>query len=139
MGPEHRSSPGLGETETPLLEGAHKFSGTLRPTAKALTAYKPGPDLPAGLGESPGEAGGLLWLTVGTKTLAAEVLGNNHQHELPWRPPFGGQNPAPANAHCRLQCWEASGQTTKRVGTQPHASADRLPKDFPRQPSRHAP
>ena len=29
---------------------------------------------------------------------------------------------------CRLQCWNTSGQTTSRIGTQPHTSADRLPK-----------
>ena len=31
---------------------------------------------------------------------------------------------------CRLQCWDASGQTTSGMGerTQPHPSADRLPK-----------
>ena len=29
---------------------------------------------------------------------------------------------------CRLQCWDTSGQTTNWVGTQPHPSADRLPK-----------
>ena len=31
---------------------------------------------------------------------------------------------------CRLQCWHASGQTTNSEGTQPHPSADRLPKVF---------
>ena len=30
----------------------------------------------------------------------------------------------------RLQCWDASGQAANWVGTQPHPSADRLPKDF---------
>ena len=29
---------------------------------------------------------------------------------------------------CRIQCWDASGQTTNRVGTQPQPSTDRLPK-----------
>ena len=29
---------------------------------------------------------------------------------------------------CRVQCWDASGQMTKRVGPQPHPSADCLPK-----------
>ena len=33
-GLECRSSTGLGETETPLLEGAHKFSHTLGPSTK---------------------------------------------------------------------------------------------------------
>lgn len=29
---------------------------------------------------------------------------------------------------CRLQCWDSSGQTANRVGTQPHPSADSLLK-----------
>ena len=36
----------------------------------------------------------------------------------------------PHSTACRLQCWDASGQTTNRAGTQPHPSADRLPKVF---------
>ena len=31
---------------------------------------------------------------------------------------------------CRLQCWDTSGQTTNRVGTQPHPLADKLLKVF---------
>ena len=31
---------------------------------------------------------------------------------------------------CRHQCWDASGQTTNRAGTQPHPSAERLFKVF---------
>ena len=31
---------------------------------------------------------------------------------------------------CRYHWWEAPSQTTTRVGTYPHPSADRLPKDF---------
>ena len=31
---------------------------------------------------------------------------------------------------CRLQSWDASGQTTNREGIQAHPSADRLPKLF---------
>ena len=29
---------------------------------------------------------------------------------------------------CSLQCWDTSGQTTNRVGTQPHPSTNKLPK-----------
>ena len=29
---------------------------------------------------------------------------------------------------CRLQCWDASVQSTKKVGTQPNSSVDRLPE-----------
>ena len=31
---------------------------------------------------------------------------------------------------CRIQCWDASGQTTNRAGAQHHPSSDRLPKIF---------
>ena len=49
--------------QTLLLEGVCKVLGALRPTAKALTSGKPGPDLPAGLGASSGRQGGCgsLW------------------------------------------------------------------------------
>ena len=41
---------------------------------------------------------------------------------------------------CRLQCWDTSGQTTNRVGKEPHPSADRLPKIFRSpQPSLNTP
>ena len=50
MGLEYRSSTGLGETETPLSEGAHQVSCALGSRTK-----KPGPDLLGGLGGSPGE------------------------------------------------------------------------------------
>ena len=66
-----RSSTGLGETETPLLEGTYKFSCAPGPRAKAVTSQHLGPDLPAGLGGSSGEGGGTgvwLWLSLGHKS-----------------------------------------------------------------------
>ena len=59
-----------------------------------------------------------LWLTVGTRTLAAEVLGST-----PWHEPSQSLSLAPPKSPGRLQCWVASGQPTNREGTQPHASA----------------
>ena len=56
----------MGETETPLLEDTHKVLCTTGPRAKTVTSYEPGPDLPAGLGWSPGLKGGWLWLSLGT-------------------------------------------------------------------------
>ena len=38
---------------------------------------------------------GWLWLTMGTRTLVAEVLGSTHWCDLSWRPPFCHQDPAP--------------------------------------------
>ena len=76
------------------------------------------PDLPASVAGSPAEVGGWLSLTVGTRTLAAEVLGSTPWHEPSQSPPL-----APPKSPGRLQCWVASGQTTNREGTQPHPSA----------------
>ena len=56
---------------------------------------------------------GWLWLTVGTMTLAVEVLGDDHQLEF----------------SRRLQGWDNLGHTTNKTGTQPHPAADSLPKD----------
>ena len=77
MGLEHRSSTGLGEIDS-TRGGCTQGLGCTETHAKALTSGKPGPDLPAGLGASSGRAG-WLWLTGGTVTLAAEVLGDHHQ------------------------------------------------------------
>ena len=63
------------------MEGTLKVLCVPGPREKAVTSQEPGEDLRAGLGGSPGEAG-WLWLTVGTRTLVAEVLGSTHWHEL---------------------------------------------------------
>ena len=47
-----------------------------------MTPSETEPDLPASVGVSSAEVGGWLWLTTGTRTLAAEVLGST-----PWREP----------------------------------------------------
>ena len=94
---------------------------------KAVTPQEPGPGLPASPGCSPGEMGvncGSLW-------------GQGHWWWRPQRMIIGvispgghhfGTETQPHSTVCRLQCWDTSGQTTNRVGTQPHPSADRLPK-----------
>ena len=46
-----------------------------------MTPQEPGPDIPAYLGESPGEAG-LSLLTVGVRTQVMEAPGNICQHKL---------------------------------------------------------
>lgn len=69
--------------------------------------------------------GGKGWFMVGARTLVTE-LQNHHWHELSMRSPFWPQPTA-----CRLQCWDASGLTTNRVGTQSHPSADKVPKVKP--------
>ena len=82
-----------------------------------MTPGETEPDLPASVGGSPAEAG-WLWLTVGTRTLAAEILGSN-----PWREPSQSPPLSPPKSPGSLQFWVASGQTTNREGTQPHPSA----------------
>ena len=67
---------------------------------------------------------GVAVATVETKTLEAEVWGCTLRCEPSWRLPFW---PGPTQ---QLQCRDASGQTTNRAGTQPHPSAERLPKVF---------
>ena len=95
--------------ETPLLGGATEFHvhwvpGTSRDSIRIWS------DLPAGLGSSPGKAGiscGSLW--------RQSSPGDCHfakSWPLVWR----------------HEDSEAPGQTARRVGTQPHPSANRLPK-----------
>lgn len=58
------------ERETPLLEGAdsaHQDQG------KSTVSVKSEPDLPAGVGGCPVDAGGQLWLTVGPLALVVVV------------------------------------------------------------------
>ena len=66
---------------------------------------------------------GWLWLTVGTRTLAAEVLGGT-----PWCGPSQSPPLAPPGSLGRLQCWVASGQTTNKEGTQPDPLTDKWNK-----------
>ena len=58
MGFDCRTSTGLGETETLLLEGTHKVECTLDPGEGAVTPGETEPGLPASVGGSPAEAGG---------------------------------------------------------------------------------
>ena len=88
------------------------------PGEGAVTPGETEPDLPASVGGSPAEAVGQLWLTMGTRTLATEVLGST-----PWCEPSQSPLLAPPKSPGRLQCWVASGQTTNREGNQPHPSA----------------
>ena len=57
---------------------------------------------------------------MGTRTLAAEVLGST-----PWREPSQSLPLTPPKSRGRLQGWVTSGQTTNKEETQPHPSADK--------------
>ena len=118
MGFDCRTSTGLGETETPLLEGTHKVVCALGPRGRSSD---PGGRLNQTyllVLEGLLQRRGWLCFTAGTRTLAAEVLGST-----PWREPSHSLSFAPPKSPGRLQCWVASGQTTNREVTQPHPSA----------------
>ena len=118
MGIDCRTSTGLGETKTPLLEGTHKVVCASGPRGRSSD--------PGGGRTRPTcwcwrvscRGGGWLCFTVGTGTLAVEVLGS-----APWREPSQSLPLAPPKSPGRLQCWVASDKTTNREGTQPHPSA----------------
>ena len=57
MGFDCRTSTGLGETETPLLEGTHKIVCASGPGEGAVTSGETEADLPASVGGSPAEPG----------------------------------------------------------------------------------
>ena len=68
---------GTGETETPLLEGAHKGSCTARPGN--CGGFRGGWDKATCWSWSVSWAGGgWLWLRVGTRTLVTEIPRNTH-------------------------------------------------------------
>ena len=84
------------------------------------------------LGGSPRETGKWGWLTVGTRTLVERYWGGTGELT---------DMSSPGGCHCdtktwphpvayKLQFWDTSGQTAKRVRTQPHPSTDRMPKLF---------
>ena len=115
-----RTLTGLGETETPLLEGTHKVVCTSGPRDKEQWPHRRLNQTHLLVLEGLLQRwGGWLWLTEGTRTLTAEVLGSTPWREPPWSPPL------PHQRACRCQCWVASGQTTNREGTQPQPSADK--------------
>ena len=98
------------------------------PRAKAVIWQKPGLDLSAGLGGSPGEVAVAhpgdtdsgAWYIREHSSACVSSCGGWHFGTKTW--------PHPA-VH-RLKCWEALRQTTQWAGTQSNPSADRLPKDF---------
>ena len=102
------------------MEGTLKVVCTSGPRGRSSDPGETEPDLPASVGGSPAEGGGWLWLTVGTRILAAEVMGST-----PWSETYQSLSLAPPKSPGRLKCWVTSGQTTNREGTQPHPSADK--------------
>ena len=60
---------------------------------------------------------------MGAKALLAVTPGN-----IDWSKSHFGTKTWSHPTACRFQCWNASGQTTNKIGTQPDSTADRLPK-----------
>ena len=122
---DHRNSTQLGETETPLLEGAHKVSCAPGPRGKKQWPHKRLGQTYLLILE------GLLWRwRVAVAHCRDKDTGssNSGEYSLVWvhlEAATSSPRPIPSQ-----QCWDASGQTANRAGTQPHPSADRLLKVF---------
>lgn len=125
MGLECRKSTGLGKTETSFLVGTHMVSCALGLRAKQ------------GLHKNLGQT--YLWVLEGLQGMQKSAVAHRGARTLRWRPQgiiiamssLGGWHIGKILPHptaCRHQCWEAPGQTTNRVGTQPQLSAKMLPK-----------
>ena len=113
-----RTSTGLGETETPLLEGTHKVVCASGPRGRSSDPIGDWTRPTCYCWRVSCRDGGGLCLTMRTRTRAAEVLGSN-----PWHEPSQSLSLAPPKSLGRLQCWVASDQTTNREEIQSHQSA----------------
>ena len=118
MGFDCRTLKGLGETETPLLEETHEVVCKSGPRGRSSDPRGDWTRPTCWCWRVSCRGGEWLWLTVRTRTLAAEVLGST-----PWGEPSQSLPLAPAKSLGSVQCWVASGETTNRKGTQPHPSA----------------
>ena len=84
VGFDCRTTTGLEETGTSLLKGTCKFLSAPGPMGKKQWSHKRLGQTYLLVLESPAEVA--EHTTVGTKTLAAVVLGSAHWHEPSWRP-----------------------------------------------------
>jgi len=112
----HRISTGLGKTETPLLEGTHRIPCALYPRVK----------------QGHHEKLGQIYLLVlegimGKKGVAMTCCRGKEleDYSSAWTPLEAAIFGKAGTIH---QGWEAPGQITNSVGTQPHPSANILPK-----------
>ena len=98
VGFDRRKSTGPEETETPLLEGAHKVSWTPWPRWKSSDLIGAWARPTCWYRRVSGKGRGQLWLTAGTETLVAVLLGSTHWHEPSWRLQFSPQDLGPPNS-----------------------------------------
>ena len=126
------STTGLGEIETSLLKGACKISRAPGPRAKAVIHRILGQTYLLVL-EGLLVVGGQVRAAVahpGDMNTGGRYTG---EHSSSWsllEAEILAQDLAPLNNLQAPVLVDTSGQTTKWVGTQPHPSADRLPKEF---------
>lgn len=117
---ECKSSTGLGETETPLLEGSHTLGST---------------QSRRGWARPPCESWRVSWGGEGWPRITS--WGHGHWRQWSERVLIGMSSHR--GHHCdiktwpypktyRLQCWNASGQAASRIGTYCYPSADKLSK-----------
>ena len=81
MGFDCRSSTGLGEIETPLLEGTHKVVYASGPREGAVTPGETEPDLPVSVGGSPAE------VAVAVAHREDKDTGSRSSGSTPWSTP----------------------------------------------------
>ena len=81
-------------------------------TSLSFHLWEPGPDLPAGLGGSPGGGRGQLWLTVGTQTLVRTI----HLCELSWRLPLWNQGSGAGTPQAKPPPWWERSPTAQQTG-----------------------
>jgi len=115
-----RCSLGLGEMETSLLKGTHRLSGALGPSAKQRLHRRLGQTCLQLMEDLLGKqvtvahcGGGTLEAKVSGRNISVYLSRYGHFGKI-WFYPSGLRSPRPNN---------------KLVGTQPHSSANRLPKD----------
>ena len=123
-----------GETKTPFLEGTHKLSCVLGTRVKEYLI---------GGWARPLNLLGKEKLSV-AHWGSRDTSGRGHRENPPaWallEVTILASETWPHPRAYKFQCWNASGQTTNMVGTQPHPSAERLPKIVLRpQLSKHTP
>ena len=116
---DYRTSTGLGETETPLLECTNKILHKPGPWGKEQwPPQETEPDLSGSVGGSPVEA----WVSSGAPQR------QRHWQQQSWEVPIGKWDLLEVrltyHRAWRLQGWIISGQTTNREGVQPHPPAD---------------
>ena len=117
-GLDYRTSTGLREMETPVLENTSKILCTPRPRGEEQWPHSRLNQNYLLMLE------GLLWrpgsteAPQGVRALAGAVWESPSWHKPSWRSPLTYRR------HYRPWAWVASGQTTTREGAHPHSSAD---------------